>query len=342
MITKLTLTNFRNHESFRIETESRNIALIGPNGVGKTNVLEAISLLNGGTGLRKDTPAEIARYNTTDFAVNAELSDGNVLTIHWENGMPGRRAKVNGSFSILGELAHYVSIIWLTPREDLLFMDAPSDRRAFFDNLIAGFDAHHVGRTMRLSKLISERAFALKNNPDGSWLDIIEENITSVAVAVADARIRWARELANFFEDGEIHLRGLIEEQLLAGAYPGDIETSYKEYLAENRFLTADKQVIDGAHKTDFWVLNRALKRYADKTSTGQQKILLSKLIIANAELLAAKNPSRPILVLLDEADGHLDKAHRKALFAALEDTPAQVWITGTNPILNAKCLMLN
>ena len=330
MIKRLTLTNFRNHESFRVEPAAKNIVLVGPNGAGKTNILESISLLNGGAGLRHDAPVAMARFGTNNFAVVADLADGNTMTVHWENGMPGRRAKINGEFSILSELAHKLSILWITPREAMLFGDAPSDRRVFFDNMIAGFDTHHIGRTMRLSKLLSERAFALKNNPDPGWLSIIEENIAATAVAVADARMRWTTELSHFFKYSEIHLAGQLEKQLSDGIKPGDIELLYREYLLENRFLTADRQVINGAHRTDFLVLNLALGLYADKISSGQQKMILVRLIIANARLLCAKNPERPILILLDEADGHLDECARCELFDELNKIGVQVWLTGT------------
>jgi len=331
MIKRLTLTNFRNHETLRIEPAAKNIILIGSNGAGKTNILEALSLLNGGTGFRKDAPTEMARFNQNNFAAVADLADGNTVTVHWEVGMPGRRAKINDEFSILSELAHLVSIIWLTPRENMLFSDAPSVRRAFFDNMIAGFDSHHIGRVMRLNKLLSERAFALRNNPDSGWMDIIEENITATAVAVADARVRWATEMSHFFEDGEIRPDGLMEPQLIDGIKPSDIELEYRRYLSDNRFLTAEKQVIDGAHKTDFLILNKLLRIYADKTSSGQQKMILGKLVIANAKLLAVKNPTRPIIMLLDEADGHLDAHARGELFRALDEIGAQVWMTGTD-----------
>jgi len=340
MIKRLTLTNFRNHETLRIEPALKNIILVGPNGIGKTNILEAVSLLNGGMGLRKDAAPEMARFGQDNFAIHADLADGNTLTVHWSDGMPGRRAKLNGEFSILSELAHKLSILWLTPRESMLFQDSPSGRRAFFDNLISGYDSHHIGRVMRLSKLLSERAFALRNNPDPGWMDIIEENITASAVAVADSRVRWVGEMSHFLQAQPatgsfglllIRLDGLLEKQLTDGIKPGDIELEYMRYLSENRFLTADKQVINGAHKTDFSVLDARRGLSADRLSSGQQKMVLNKLIIANSKLLAAKNPDRPIIMLLDEADGHLDKAARQEVFSALDGIGAQVWMSGTD-----------
>ncbi|MDR3208469.1 MAG: AAA family ATPase [Rickettsiales bacterium] len=345
MIEQLTLTNFRNHESFRIRADGGNVALSGANGAGKTNVLEALSLLSGGFGLRGAQSGDLARFGTNEYAVAAKFSDGSELCVFWLGG--GRRkAKVDGESVPLSELPKRVGIVWLTSAEDLLFCGPPSGRRAFFDNLVAGFDGRHTGRVARLSKLLSERAFALRNGADENWLGGIEANIASAASAVADARVRYVAELNHFFSDGVAGLSGMLEQKIMDGEKAGDFEDFYLKYLSENRFLIADKMSVDGAHRTDFSVMNRKLGLPAEKTSSGQQKLLLNKLIIANAKLLRAKNPSRPLLVLLDEADSHLDGNARDALFAGLADAGAQIWLSGTNaaafaPVPNCKTIAM-
>lgn len=330
MISTLTLTNFRNHETFRINTDSKNIALVGANGTGKTNVLEGISLLNGGTGIRHAQSSEIARFGTNNYAVCANLFDGNEISVFW-NGSGHRAAQINGERMPLSELAKQIAIIWLTPREDLLFLDSPSTRRTFFDNLVAGFDAKHIGYVSRLGKLLSERAYALKNTCDDDWLEQIEKNIASMATSVADARVRFISELNHFFDAGKVGLSGIAEKMLIDDEKTSSFEVFYKNHLSQNRFLVSDKMAIDGPHRTDFMVTNSGLNLPAAQTSSGQQKALLYRLIIANVNLIRARNPDKAIIVLLDEADGHLDKTSRETLLNELSGTNAQIWVTGSD-----------
>jgi DNA replication and repair protein RecF len=329
MITSLTLTNFRNHETLRIRAAG-GVALSGPNGAGKTNALEAISLLSGSPGLRRAASADLARFGANEYAVAALLAGGTEVCVYWA-GAGHRRAKINGCFTPLSDLAGVLGIVWLTPAEDLLFASAPSHRRAFLDNLVSGFDARHAARAARLSKLLAERAYALKNGSDGLWLDQIENNIALTASAVADARVRYASELNHFFAAGEIMLSGMLEQKIMNGEKAGDFEDFYRKYLSENRFLSADKMTIDGPHRSDFAAMNRALSLPADKTSSGQMKLILIELVIANARLLNQKNPDKPLLILLDEADSHLDESARARLFGELGKVGAQIWLTGTN-----------
>ncbi|MDR2268771.1 MAG: AAA family ATPase [Rickettsiales bacterium] len=331
MLEQITLTNFRNHKTLRLNTKKKNIVLFGPNGAGKTNVLEAVSLLNGGSGLRRAQSADLALFGSDEYAIAAAVVGGAELSVYWRAGMGHRKAKINGENAPLWGLSEHIGIVWLTPADDLLFVGPPSGRRVFLDNLAAGFDGAHAGRIARLSRLLSERAFALKNNRDDEWLDLIEANIASAAAAVADARVRFAGEANHFFEGGEIALCGMLENKIINGEKAGDFEDFYRRYLAENRFLVADKMTIDGAHRFDFSVMNQAVGLSADKTSSGQQKLLLNKLVIANAKLIKAKTPDRPLLILLDEADSHLDENAREKLFDELSGTSAQIWLTGTD-----------
>lgn len=329
MIETLTLTDFRNHCVGRVTTRGRrNIIITGPNGAGKTAILEAVSMLGGDRGLRGAPMGDVARFGvTTGFSVFANLTDETEIAVFYPGGDANRRAKIDGDAASLSDLSARVRVVWLTPREDRLFVDAASDRRAFFDRLTASFDAAHGGRVARLSKLMSERAFALKRGADGHWLDAIDTQIAGTAVAVAAARIRYAGEINYFLKNCAVSVIGQVEEQIMTSTAAA-AEQAYLTYLHENRELVGDKMVLDGPHKSDFGVFNTVLKLPAHLTSTGQQKGVLIDLILAHAKLVHTKTGARP-LILLDEAAAHLDADARTRLFRELGDAHAQVWATG-------------
>lgn len=327
MIERLTLTDFRNHALGRIETGGRrNIIITGPNGAGKTAVLEAVSMLGGDRGMRGAAMSDIARFGTGGFSAHAVLNDDTEIAVTYAAGDANRRARIDGDAARLPDLVARLRVVWITPREDRLFVDAAAERRAFFDRLAAAFDGHHSGRVARFSKLMSERAAALKNGGDARWIDALDTQIAAVAVAIAAARIQYAGEVNYFLQSAAVSVSGLVENMVLTDG-PG-AEAKYLAYLHENRTLQGDKMVLDGPHKSDFGVFNNALGLPAHLTSTGQQKSVLLDLILAHARLMHAKTSMRPI-ILLDEAAAHLDAAARTRLFAALSAADAQVWATG-------------
>ncbi len=332
MIENLTLTDFRNHACSRITTHGRpNIIITGPNGAGKTAILEAISMLGGDRGMRGAPYTDVARFGASGgFAVHARLRDDSDVAVTFAAGDANRHAHIDGDTAGLADLAARLRVVWITPREDRIFVDSAADRRAFFDRLVAGFDATHPGRVARLGKLISERAFALRRGADGHWLDALDIQIASIAVAVAAARIRYGAELNYFLEHIAVSVTGFIEEKIISDTASA-AEKLYLDYLRTNRCLTGDKMVIDGPHKSDFGVFNASLGLPANLTSTGQQKRALLDLILAHAKLIHTKTGANPI-ILLDEAAAHLDSDARRHLFQTLGTSHAQVWATGLDP----------
>ena len=330
MINTLTITDFRNHHMGRVLTHGhRNIIIVGPNGAGKTAILEAVSMLSGDRGMRGAAMGDIARFDGNGgFSVFAELNDDTSVSIQFNSGDTNRRAKIDGENATLSELSNVLRMVWITPREDRLFIDSASERRTFFDRLISAFDASHSGRTARLSKLLSERTYALKNGADKNWVDAIDTQIAGIAVAIAAARIEYAGNINYFLQNCAVSVSGMLEKMLIDGSTAGDAERAYIEYLKNNRLLIGDKMILDGAHKSDFGVFNKKLKLPAQLTSTGQQKTVLIELILAHAKLLHTKTKHRP-LILLDEAVAHLDMNARKKMFQELGDADAQVWATG-------------
>ena len=339
MISILTLSDFRNHESTRIKTGFAGpVVITGPNGSGKTSIIEAISMFASVGTLRGAGVSEIARIGgTKGFGVVAELRDGTQLSVSWSDGDALRRARIDGDSAALSELSRHLRMVWVTPREDRLFVDAAVDRRIFFDRLCASFDPAHSGRVVRLSKLLSQRAFALKNGAGDEWLRPIEKQLAETAVAVAAARVKYIGEINWFLSEDSADytttITGLLEEKLSLEGFAVDIEREYAEYLSRERALTGDKMTIDGPQRTDFGMFNRALYMPVAQTSTGQQKSALFSLVLAHACLVRAKTGCTP-LILLDEAAAHLDADARTVLFKGLAKAKAQVWATGIDPIL--------
>lgn len=329
MIKNLTITNFRNHSISRITTNGhRNIIITGDNGAGKTAILESVSMLAGERGLRGADMQEIAQFGKNNgFSIHAELYDDSDVSVYFCNNDSNRHAKFDNENVPLSNLAKHLRIVWLTPKEDRIFLESASERRSFFDRLTGSFDSAHLGRTNKLSKLLSERAFALKNNADNNWLDALDTQISATAVAISAARIQYAGELNYFLTDSAVSVNGLIESRIIQ-TNAADTERYYLNYLRENRFLVGDKMVLDGPHKSDFGVFNNTLKLPANLTSTGQQKNILINLILAHAKLIFTKTGKTPI-ILLDEAAAHLDDATRQKIFFELGNANAQVWATG-------------
>ena len=329
MIESLTLTDFRNHISARIQNAGRrNIVITGPNGAGKTAILEAVSMLAGDRGMRGAPMNEIARFGGNGgFSVYANLADESEICVYFNSGDANRHARIDGDNATLSDLGQKLRIVWVTPREDRLFVDAASDRRAFFDRMAASFDSAHAGRVARHAKILSERAGAIKNGANTNWLDAIDAQIAATATAIAAARIQYAGEVNYFLRDAAVSVDGMVESIIL-NSNAADAEREYLNYLKNNRELVNDKMVIDGVNKSDFGVFNNKLNLPANLTSTGQQKTTLLNLILAHAKLIFTKIGAQPI-ILLDEAAAHLDANARAKLFSELHETQSQVWATG-------------
>ena len=331
MINQITITNFRNHTSSRIKIDgAKNVIITGLNGAGKTAILEAISLLSGERGLRGVETQALARFDGDGgFSVFATTDDETDVCVFLAPNETHRHAKIDNENVALSELAKKLRIVWLTPREDRIFVESAADRRTFFDHLVASFEPAHMGRITRLNKLLSERAGALKSNADNNWLDAIDKQIAATAISIGASRIRYASEINYFFETGAVSVDGMIEKLVMENT-ASNAEQKYFEYLQSNRILIGDKMSIDGAHKSDFGVFNNVLNLPANITSTGQQKSILIDLILAHAKLIHIKTGQKP-LILLDEAAAHLDDNARNKLFMELNNANAQVWATGVD-----------
>ena len=330
MIESITLTDFRNHKMSRIDVcGAKNIIIIGENGAGKTAILEAISMLSGDKGMRGADMGDVACFSGNGgFSVFGKTIDGDSVCVYFNSGDNNRHAKINDENANLGELGQMFRVVWISPREDRLFVDSAADRRVFFDRLVGNFDSAHNGRTAKMSKILSERAFALKSGTDSKWIDALDNQLAAVAVAVASARVQYAGEINYFLNRFSVSVDGKIEKMLISGNPAAVAEREYRKYLSENHELVGDKMVLDGPHKSDFGMFNNELKLPVRLTSTGQQKSALFDLILAHTNLLHTKTKCNCI-VLLDEAAAHLDTTTRARIFSTLNAAHTQVWATG-------------
>ena len=352
---RLTLTNFRDYRAATLEADLRPIVLYGPNGAGKTNLIEAISFLAPGRGLRRTTLEEVAFHEGDgSWAVAAEVEGalglatlGTGIERAPEDGAPvQRKCRIDReSVASAAAFADHLRVVWLVPAMDSLFVGAPSERRRFLDRLALAVDAEHASRVNALERALRSRNRLLEEaRPDPHWLDAVEHETAELAVAVAGLRAEALHRLDSVlasrqgsdFPPVEIALDGWMEK--LLPAHPAvEIEERYRAVLRDNRGRDAAAgRTLDGPHLTDLLVVYRQKGIAAADASTGEQKALLIGLVLAHARLITEMTGSAPVL-LLDEVVAHLDPARRAALHGELAELGAQVWMTGADPALFAE-----
>jgi DNA replication and repair protein RecF len=349
-ITRLLLSSFRNYASLDIAADAQLVALIGDNGAGKTNILEAISLLSPGRGLRRADFADIQRQGGNGgFAMSVILAgpEGEVLlgAGHQPGAANGRVCRINREPAASAmAFAEYCRVLWLTPENDGLFRGAAGDRRRFLDRLVLAVDASHGARVNGLEKALRSRNRLLEEDrPDGAWLDAVEREAAEIAVAVAAARLETVSRLSALIAM-EIDPDSPFPHAILR--VEGDLETAlgrssalqaeewYRGILNDNRWRDkAAGRTLVGPNTADLAVRHGPKDMPADLCSTGEQKALLIGLMLAHARLVRQMSGLPPIL-LLDEVAAHLDPRRREALFRQLEGLAGQVWMTGTDKAL--------
>ncbi|MFZ5733349.1 MAG: DNA replication/repair protein RecF [Pseudomonadota bacterium] len=350
-IQRLSLTHFRSYRAASVRTDADLVVLAGPNGAGKTNCLEAISFLSPGRGLRRATLDDVAdNEGDGSWAVSAEVEGAlGLATLGTGIDPPAsdaatntRRCRIDREpVSSAAHFGDHLRMVWLTPAMDGLFTGAASERRRFFDRLVLAIDSEHNGRVSALERSLRSRNRLLEDrNFDTHWCDAIERETAELAVAVAAARGETVKRLSatlaaraatSPFPAARIALDGWMENALLTLSAT-DVEDRYRERLRENRARDAAAgRTLDGPHLTDLDVIYAPKNSPARDASTGEQKALLIGLVIAHAGLVTEMTGITPLL-LLDEVVAHLDPDRRTALFDALAQLGAQVWMTGADP----------
>ena len=371
-VARLSLTQFRNHADALIAPGPGFVLLTGENGAGKTNVLEAVSLLAPGRGLRGATLTEMARREGDgSFAVAARLKaplppaggaggvpsgfeyddddahpdpsrkrEGDFIEIGTGTtaAAPERRqVRINGAAASATSLAEHVSVLWLTPAMDRLFGEGASGRRRFFDRLVLALEPGHASHAARYEAAMRARTKLLADpdHADPAWLAALEAGMAEHGAALGEARERTLAALSDRLAaqpEGPFARASLAIERWRPD--PADARGALQESFRRSRGADAGAgRVLAGPHRSDLKVMHVAKGRCADQCSTGEQKALLLGLVLAHAELIAER-VRRPPILLLDEVAAHLDPRRRAALFERLADTGGQVWMTGTEPAL--------
>ena len=338
MIARLTLTDVRSWPALTIEAAPRFVALAGENGAGKTNILEAVSLLAPGRGLRGAALSDVARdVGPGGFAVAARLDGGDEIGCGTLAAAPERRqVRVNGAGATANALAERLSVLWLTPAMDRLFAGGASERRRFLDRLTLALEpghGRHAGRyetAMRArNKLLAEPAGDFGGGADPAWLAALEAGMAEHGAEIARARRATVDALSERLA-GAAATGGFARAGIALDGWIGDLAAALR--ASRGRDAAAGRTLV-GPHRDDLAVTHLDKRQPAARCSTGEQKALLIGIVLAHAALVAERAGRAPVL-LLDEIAAHLDPPRRAALFDRLAAIGGQTWMTGTEPAL--------
>ena len=337
-ITRLTLTDFRSYPACAIAPGPGLVVLTGENGAGKTNILEAISLLVPGRGLRGAALSDMARQQGAGgFAVAARLAHGDLGEVDLGTGTraeaPDRRVvRINGAAAAATDLADWMAALWITPAMDRLFLEGAGERRRFLDRLVLALMPGHAREATRYEAAMRQRNRLLAEDrpADPEWLAALEAQMAVHGQALAQARADLVTALGCCLADqpeGPFARAGLA----LDG---GAVDPDFSAKLAANRARDAAAgRTLIGPHRSDLTVTHLGKGQAAARCSTGEQKALLLGIVLAHAALVADRI-GRPPVLLLDEVAAHLGPIRRAALFERLAQQGGQVWMTGTEPAL--------
>ncbi|MBO1024808.1 DNA replication/repair protein RecF [Ochrobactrum sp. SD129] len=345
-VRRLKLSDFRNYTELTLPLGPGHVVLTGENGSGKTNLIEAVSFLSPGRGLRRASYDDVARTSGHDgFAIHASLDcmiygDAEIGTGTAGGGEGGRKVRINSNAASGDELLDYARILWVVPSMDGLFTGGASDRRRFLDRMVLAIDTSHGKRVLDYEKAMRSRNRLLSDgNSDNQWLDAIESQMAELGIAIAAARSEAMQLIAAMIErlpaegpfpKADCFLEGTLEQRIgLEAAL--DLEEDFRRTMRDGRARDrAAGRTLEGPHRTDLIVQHRPKSMPAALCSTGEQKALLIGLILAHARLTGELSGMAPIL-LLDEIAAHLDTGRRAALFGILDDLGGQAFMTGTD-----------
>jgi DNA replication and repair protein RecF len=334
-VTRLALTDFRSYASALITPGPGFVVLTGENGAGKTNVLEAVSLLSPGRGLRRAALADMARSDGPGgFSIAARVAaDGGEIDLGTgtvPTAAERRLVRINGAAGTASALGEWLSLLWLTPAMDRLFIEGGEGRRGFLDRLVLAVEPGHAVHATRYESAMRERNKLLRDEerPDTAWLDALEARMADHGAMIAAARRQTVAALNRRIAE---QAEGPFARAALAiEGWAGDEASNFAAELRQSRSRDATAgRTLAGPHRQDLAVTHIAKAQPAARASTGEQKALLLGIVLAHADLVADRSGRRPIL-LMDEVAAHLDPIRRTALFERLAASGGQIWLTGT------------
>ncbi|MDD2840504.1 MAG: DNA replication/repair protein RecF [Rickettsiales bacterium] len=353
-IKKLTLTNYRVYENNSFNFTPKINIIYGRNGIGKTNILEAISFLSAGKGFFNSNLNDVLKIEKDNWTIFANIENNDIadtLAVFSENddGCLKKKIKINGNFvRSQEELSKIFNIIWLTPDMQNIFNDDKSIRRKFLDRIVYLLDNQHSSRVAKYEFLVKERMRVLQDECkfDKKWLSILENKIAEVGISIAVARNDIVRKmntiLSNYdfeFPKFTITLDGFFENLMLEDLKSIEAEQKFKEILSNNREKDKEtKRTNEGTHKTDLRLFYQKKNMDAQFCSTGEQKLFLVSLTILKA-LMCKENKKATPIILLDEVFSYLDKNKKLELFHELLKLNIQSFITGTDVSVFSDCL---
>lgn len=335
MLSRLVLTDVRNHDALALTPGPGFVVLTGENGAGKTNILEAVSLLAPGRGLRRAALSAVARQGGPGgFGIAATLADGAEIATGTQAAAPERRVvRVNGAAASGNALAEWLTILWLTPAMDRLFVEPAGERRRFLDRLTLALVPGHAQATTRYEAAMRARNRLLaEDRADADWLAALEAQMAEHGALLDAARHETVALLAATLAASP---EGAFARASLAlDGWSGDAASLAATLRLGRARDAAAGRTLEGPHRVDLLVRHVAKDQAAALASTGEQKALLLGIVLAHADLVAGRTGRAPIL-LLDEVAAHLDPSRRAALFDRLAGR-GQVWMTGTEDALFA------
>ena len=343
-IKSLKLINFRSHSDFSLSLSGKPLAIIGDNGAGKTNILEAISLLSPGRGMRNSKFSEMVKDdNSMPWGVNFNiLSNGKNYEVSsgLRDNQKGRDIKINSKkVSGSNALPEIILLSWLTPSMDQIFNETPSYRRRFIDRLCAVYEKNHTKNIKIYEKLMAERNSSFKSKVlDNVWLDALENQMSDVSIAIAETRLTFISDLNKVLETNldpvwpraHLEIYGFVENLVSSWNSGKAKEMLCNEFKNNRERDFFSKRTNEGVHRSDLLVNEKNKKIEAKKCSTGEQKSLLMGIILSHLELVSSFKSRYPVL-LLDEVLAHFDKIRRKSFFKQIQEIGSQIIMTGTD-----------